>query len=107
MDLARVGTGGRRVNPEKRLRVPGGCAGLDEVAEDPEDLLGIGDDWPLAALARCCRLRRGPASGNHSGYSARGYRCPLRSQLPPTRSTSYTFASSRAQAERDALTDTD
>jgi len=67
-----------------------GRAGLDEVVENPEDLLGIGDDWPLAALARCCRLRRGSASGNHSGYSARGSRCVLRKQVPPMRPTSYT-----------------
>jgi hypothetical protein len=44
-NLARVGTGGRRVNIEKRRGVPGGGrAGLDKVAEDPEDLLGIGND---------------------------------------------------------------
>jgi len=59
-----------------------GRAGLDEMEKESPDLLGIGDDWPLAALARCCRLRRGPASGNHSGCNARGSRCLLRKQLP-------------------------
>jgi hypothetical protein len=39
------GNEGRRFNPGKRRQGPGGGrAGLDEVAEDPEDLLGIGND---------------------------------------------------------------
>jgi hypothetical protein len=46
-------------------------------------------------------------TGNRSGYLARGSRCPLRGQLPPARSTLYAFASGRAQAEWDLLSDTD
>ena len=70
-----------------------GRAGLDEVAEDPEDLLGIGDGGPLAAQARLPAQTR-TRIGEPQRVQRKG-------------STSYTFASSRAQAKRDSLSDTD
>ena len=73
----------------KRRQSPGGRAGLDEVAEDPQDLLGIGNDG------------EDPHLGTAGGTAQRAL------LFLAIRSTSYTFASSRAQAEQDSLTDTD
>ena len=41
---ARVGTGGGYSAQGSGVKARGGRAGLDKVAEDPEDLLGIGND---------------------------------------------------------------
>ena len=65
-------------------------ANFEQVAQDPAYLRGVGDE------------RDELHSLSHTVDRAWGSRCPLRGQLPPTRSTSYTFAISLAQADRQA-----
>jgi hypothetical protein len=53
----RLGGGGSRSIQGGGIETGRRLSGLHEVPEDPEDLRGLGEDGPLAALSRCRRLQ--------------------------------------------------
>ena len=87
------GKGRGRPTDRRRVQTRGSRSCLDEVAEDPADLVGISDDGEHSHLASAAGAAQGAFAGSRL--------------LSAMRSTSQVFASSRVYAARDCLAETD